>query len=237
MLIKDNERNVLIDTGYGSHFTEKYGIDKTMQLFNEVAIGDLWSELLAPHELTPETITHVILTHGHLSHAGGAVTLATEGFVPSFKNAVHYLQKTNYDNVLDPHARETANYDAKNVMPLSGKIKLCLLEGSQEDLLPGISVYVSNGHTTGLQVVKISSQCETLLCCSDLIPTAAHIPLLWTSPDDNDPQELWEEKAQVLERASAEHWLLYFSHDVRIDAATVATVKNDFAIKESFSFL
>jgi glyoxylase-like metal-dependent hydrolase (beta-lactamase superfamily II) len=106
------------------------------------------------------------------------------------------------------------------------------LEGSKADLLPGISVLTTNGHTHMQQVVKVSDGIETLLYCGDLIPTSSHVRLAWVMGYDLEPLKLIDEKRELLTQAAKENWTLFFEHDAYADAARVEASKGDFNVKE-----
>jgi hypothetical protein len=48
---------------------------------------------------------------------------------------------------------------------------------------------------------------------SDLVPTAAHLPLSWGLGFDLDPLRTIEEKKRFYARAIAEDWLVLFTHE------------------------
>ena len=66
LLIRTDERVILVDTGIGHKFPEKlaaiYGIDHSRTDMDRA---------LAGHKLGVEDVTDVILTHFHFDHAGG----------------------------------------------------------------------------------------------------------------------------------------------------------------------
>ena len=78
-----------------------------------------------------------------------------------------------------------------------------------------------NGHTTALQLPKISDGKKTLLYCCDLFPTTSHIPLPYIMAYDLRPLDTLEEKKRILGRTLDENWILFFEHDARIAACRV----------------
>lgn len=237
LLLKGSQHKILIDTGNGSDFVAKYG-DKVGGKFSEIYAvdqnGPSLLKSLAGHGVKPEDITHVILTHLHFDHAGGATTEKNGEIVATFPNAKYYVQRANFETATKPNIREKASYLAPNFEPLMKAGVLELLDGDKTDLLPGISVQVSNGHTKGQQVVKVSDGVNTLLYCGDVIPTSSHVRLPWVMGYDLEPLRLIEEKATFLEPASSENWYLYFEHDPYCDAATVEMKGPDFKVKDRY---
>ena len=95
---------------------------------------------------------------------------------------------------------------------------------NNEFILPGISTYIVNGHTTGQQLIKIESQGETLIFCSDLIPLESHLKLPWIMGYDLNAQLTLREKTKFLKLASKNNWWLFFYHDPNTIAVKI---KND----------
>lgn len=237
LLLKSAKYKVLIDCGNGRDFVAKHG-EKLGNKFAELyAIDDHGPSLLkslAKHGLKPEDITHVILTHLHFDHAGGATTEKNGEIVPTFPKAQYFVQKANFETAVKPNIREKASYLAPNFLPLEKAGVLKFLDGSTENILPGISVVVSNGHTQGQQMVKVSDGTQTLLYCGDVVPTSSHVRLPWVMGYDLDPLTLIEEKTKILGPAADEKWYLYFEHDPYCDAATIVRNGADFNLQERF---
>jgi glyoxylase-like metal-dependent hydrolase (beta-lactamase superfamily II) len=54
---------------------------------------------------------------------------------------------------------------------------------------------------------------ERAILWGDLIPTRWQIPVRWTSAYDDYPVEAIEVRNELVERAAAEGWWSYFTHD------------------------
>ncbi len=87
-----------------------------------------------------------------------------------------------------------------------------LVDGPGE-ILPGVQVLCFNGHTPGMQGVLIDTGSEKCFFAGDLIPLASHLHVPYIMAFDTNPLVTAEEKERILERACAEHWLVYFQHD------------------------
>ena len=109
-----------------------------------------------------------------------------------------------------------------------------LLDGDQKDILPGISLKISNGHTEAHQVVIIEDDSTALFYCGDVVPTSSHVRLAWVMGYDLHPMTLIEEKKILLDQAMNKKTYLYFEHDPYCDAAEIERNKADFAVKERF---
>lgn len=241
---------ILIDCGIGGDFIAKYGEklgSKFAEIYGIQGLGEKLSESpsvvpdmespsivssLKQHGIEAEDITHVILTHLHFDHAGGATTVKNSRLVPTFPKARYYVQQKNYETAKNPNIREKASYFSANFEPLQSTGCLELVHGDQVDLLPGVSVFVSDGHTVGQQWVKVSDGKTTLAYCGDVIPTSTHIRLPWVMGYDLEPLKLIEEKRKILGQAASEDWYLYFEHDPFMDAARIEAFKDDYRMKD-----
>lgn len=211
LLIRDRERNILIDTGLGNKFP-----DKLVQIY---AIDHSEFSLesgLKQHNLRPQDITDVIFTHLHFDHAGGATYRDKQGILqPTFNNARHYVQKEHLRWALKPTERDAASFFPENYAPLQEHGLLQEVDGEAE-VFPGIKLLPIHGHTPFQQMVMVEDHRQTLLFAGDLVPTSAHVPLPWVMGYDLQPLTTLEEKRRYLIRAAEEKHLVVFEHDPEI---------------------
>ena len=237
LLLKSKDRTVLIDTGNGSDFIAKYGDKlgaKFAELYGVDTSGPSLKKSLSAYGLTFSDITDVILTHLHFDHAGGATSEIDGKIQATFPNAKYYVQTENLKTAQHPNIREKASYLAPNFEPLLAANKLTLVDGAKKDLLPNISVWVSNGHTTGQQVVIVEDDTQKLIYCGDVIATSTHVRSAWVMGYDLHPLQVIEEKAQLLKSSLDKQTYFFFEHDPYCDVATVEPDKADFKVKERF---
>ena len=215
VLLQGQGRVILIDTGIGDKFPEKqaqmYGIDQSQ--------SNLLSSLNQAG-LRPEDVTDVILTHLHFDHAGGATCLKDGQLAPTFPQARYWVQRENWDWALNPSEKDRASYLPENFLPLHESGQLQLLEGPG-DIFPGIRARLSQGHTTGQQLIEIYAQDETAIYCADIIPTASHIAVPFVMGYDLRPLQTIAEKKAILADAHTGNWILIFEHDPNIAACRV----------------
>ena len=227
MLITGNNRNILVDTGIGNKFPKKYAEIYKIH-HDETNIGTS----LKKHGLSINDITDVILTHFHFDHAGGATCFSDGDLKPAFPNATYYIQKDNIDLAYNPSEKDIGSYREENFEPLKESNKLEILKGEIE-IFPNISIFVSNGHTIGLQHVKVSADDKTIVYCSDMIPTTAHLPIPYVMGYDLFPLTTIEEKKRFFYKAAEGDWMLFFEHDPYIEAIKVRKGEKGFEIKET----
>ena len=225
LLLDDGKNVVLIETGIGDKNSQKF-----INMFNIKQDRNALSNTLSKHNYYLENITHVILTHLHFDHAGGATKIDENGkFVPMFPNAEYFISKTNWDAGLNPSPRDRASYLKENYLPLLDNKVLNFVDDNTE-IIDGISTYVVNGHTYGQQLVKISDCNRSLIFCSDLIPLRSHIRLPWIMGYDLNAVLTLEEKDKFLNLAAKNNWILFFYHDPDTIAVTIKKDNDKFKV-------
>jgi glyoxylase-like metal-dependent hydrolase (beta-lactamase superfamily II) len=192
MLVVQGNRRIMVDDGVGSRWDGRhrdlYGLERD---------GMGIDAELARAGLTRADITDVVLTHLHFDHAGGTVRDEAGRLELSFPNATYHLQRRHWKWAHQATDKDRGSFRPEDFAPLEKSGRLHLLEGGTE-LYPGVTLFVSEGHTVGLQLVRLEAQDQTLVFCGDLIPTTAHLKPAWTAAYDLYPLTVIEEKKQLL---------------------------------------
>jgi glyoxylase-like metal-dependent hydrolase (beta-lactamase superfamily II) len=226
LLVLEGKRKVLVDCGIGRRWdakhAEMYRIDQG-QL-------DLDREL-ARAKVKREEITDVILTHLHFDHVGGLTREENGKVAMSFPNATYHLQRRNWVWAHHASEKDAGSFRAPTYEALERSGRLHLLEGATE-LCPGVDIFVSEGHTVGLQLVKVSDGDKTVAYCGDLVPTTAHLRASWVMAYDLYPLTTIEEKKMLLAQAAEEGWVLFFEHDPNVAACTVKEDQGEVVVNE-----
>ena len=210
LLVETPNNLVLVDTGIGNKESEKfkdiYGVE------NEGSPTRLEDALQSVGFETGD-IDLVVSTHLHFDHAGGNTLREEDGSLkPAFPKARYVMQKGELDFAASPNERVAASYMHKNFAPLVDAGRVDLVEGPT-DLLDGISLLPTPGHTPYHQSILVENEGEKALFLSDLCPTSAHLPLPWIMGYDLEPLVTLETKKTVWEKARNEGWILLFQHD------------------------
>ena len=207
LLVDDGENVVMIETGIGDKNSDKF-----IKMFSIDHSTHTLSNTLSNHGYDYKDITHVILTHLHFDHAGGALYYDEGVLKPRFPNAKYYISKRNWLAAIKPNSRDRASYLSLNYQLLKDNNLLNFIADDSE-ILKGISTYTVNGHTKGQQLIKVSSNNRVLVFCSDLIPLKSHLKLPWIMGYDLNAALTLNEKKVFLDKACKNNWLLFFYHD------------------------
>jgi glyoxylase-like metal-dependent hydrolase (beta-lactamase superfamily II) len=232
LIIEINEHKILVDTGWGAKQDEKF--------FRHVYLhgGEGLMDGLAARGYKPEDITDVFLTHLHADHCGGAVIRkpGSNAFIPSFPDAAYHVSRTQWEWALKNNLREADTYPEENIIPLGDSGRLNLVDDEGE-LFPGFSVMICNGHTPGLMIPMINYHGRTIVYTGDLIPTAAHIPLIWNMSYDIESLKTIDEKERLLRDAVANNYILVFQHDEHVECCTVEMTGKGIRAKDKLKFI
>lgn len=129
-----------------------------VEYFAQMAIGDVKPKgsteillaSLAEEGLKPEDIDTVIYTHLHNDHAGNA---------DLFPDAVTYVQKAEYDNMLSPYPFQKARMDYFPDTPERlSKVKRLLLVDGDLKLANSLEFYLTSGHSRGGQTIVVPTE-------------------------------------------------------------------------------
>ena len=230
-IVETGGRTILVDTGWGDKQDERF--------FRHTYIhgGEGLLEGLKHRRFAPEDITDVFLTHLHADHCGGAVKRSKKGndFKLTFPNDLYHVSRVQLEWAIENNIREEDAYPPENIFPLSDSGKLNFIDDETE-LFSGFMVRLFCGHTPGLTLPVINYNGEKIFFTGDLIPTAAHIPLIWNMSYDLEPLKTIEEKKKMLAEALKNDYTLVFQHDVGIEACKLKMTERGIRAGEKMSF-
>jgi glyoxylase-like metal-dependent hydrolase (beta-lactamase superfamily II) len=214
LLVRTPDHNVLIDAGIGNKMSPKevaiYAIDRQPTL----------DESLAAAGLTPDDIDVVIASHLHFDHAGGFTSRVDAVVRPHFARARYKVRRGEWDDATHPHERNRASYLADDFVPLRDAGVLDFTEGDGE-VLPGISLRATPGHTRHHQAIQIESEGQVAVFVADLIPTSAHIDDAWIMGYDLYPMDTLSSKKRFIREAIDREYIIFFEHDPLIAAGVI----------------
>jgi glyoxylase-like metal-dependent hydrolase (beta-lactamase superfamily II) len=231
LLVETAGHVILVDSGWGDKQDEKF--------FRHVHLhgGEGLIKGLNSRGYKPEDITDVFLTHLHADHCGGAVKRkeGAHGYELTFPNATYHVSRTQWEWAVKNNIREADSFLEENILPVGQSGHLSLVDEDGE-LFPGFSVRICFGHTPGLMIPVIKYKDKTLVYTGDLIPTVAHLPVIWNMSYDIEPLKTIEEKEKLLREALEGGYVLVFQHDENIECCTLEMTPKGIRAGEKFNF-
>jgi glyoxylase-like metal-dependent hydrolase (beta-lactamase superfamily II) len=219
IVVRTGSAVVLIETGIGNRQSEKM-----QQIHQNQA---LLPASLAAGGVDPNEVTHVVNTHLHFDHCGWNTTTAADGSIqPTFPNARYFAHRGEVEHGHLQLDRDKVSYVSPNYDPLiaSGKMTLLDNESIRIDpaIAPGVWVELFPGHTAQMMGVHIESAGRHACYIGDLIPTSHHVEPTWVIGYDLDPLTCIAQRKRFLSRAIPERWVVLFTHDHHVPAATLS---------------
>ena len=215
LLLVSDEKKILIDTGNGTKWEEKYKkiYDINTDQYNI-------EKSLRKYGFSSEQITDVICTHMHFDHIGGNTKIKSGEVVPTFPNAKYWISEENWNLANHPSQKDAGSFIENDWKVLAENQMIEIIDG-REPFIEGIETFVTHGHTPGLLHPIVSDGSNKLFYGADIFPMVAHIPIPWVMAYDVQPVVTMEEKQKLLQKMEREDWILFFEHDPHIQACTV----------------
>ena len=231
LLIEDQNRLILIDTGLGNKQNQKFF--SYYYLFGNFSLD----ASLAKYGFQRKDVTDVFLTHLHFDHCGGAVEWNANKTLlqPAFANAKFWSNTKHWQWAIEPNAREKASFLKENIHPIKESGQLNFIHRNAKDQI-GFDVLFMDGHTEKQMLPKISYQGKTIVFMADLLPTIGHIPLPYVMGYDTRPLLTIKEKAAFLNEAADNEYYLFLEHDVYNEICTVQHTEKGVRLKQTHKF-
>ncbi len=143
----------LVDTG----FNQEAATARGRELLRNPA------EALGLIDVSPESLSDVIITHMHYDHAGNC---------EKFPNARFHLQDREMQFATGRYMAHRCMHEAYSVFDVvrlvhhahEGRVQF---HDGDAELAPGISLHLIGGHTMGLQVVRVQTRRGNVVLASD----------------------------------------------------------------------
>lgn len=168
--------------------------------------------ILEEHNISPDQITKLLLSHLHKDHIDGTIRLTDNGFEPVFPNAEIYIQSRELD-----FARENEGNPSFDFMVLEKLIQLpniIWMNENKGQINDEISYEVVGGHTPFMQVFWIRENEETVFYGADDLPQASYLKYHLAYKSDFDGRKAMALRLAWEKDAKENHWKVLLYHDL-----------------------
>jgi glyoxylase-like metal-dependent hydrolase (beta-lactamase superfamily II) len=202
LFVETSAGRVLIETGIGERVSDKVREMRGYQ-------GKPIVTAMADAGFEPGSVDVVVMSHLHFDHAGGL--LRADGS-KAFPRASIVAQRAEWEIALGDNSRIVASYDQPELRLVRDWGGEGAVEGEVE-LLPGVSVVMTGGHSKGHQAIVIRGTSGTLSFFGDLGMRPWSANPRWVTSFDDFPLDSVEVKGELFRRAAEEGWLVALSHE------------------------
>ncbi|MCF6139839.1 MBL fold metallo-hydrolase [Flavobacterium sp. K77] len=234
LLIEEENRLILIDTGMGNKQSDKF-----------FGYYSLWGshsldKSLAKYGFHRDDITDVFMTHLHFDHCGGSVQWNKDktGYEPAFKNAKFWTNENHWEWATKPNPREKASFLSENILPMQESGQLHFIQRPEGDFLEkselGFGIFFVDGHTEKQMIPHIQYKGKTIVFCADLLATAGHIPIPYVMGYDTRPLLTMPEKTKLLTSAANQEYYLFLEHDAHNEIVIVAQTEKGVRLQQVY---
>lgn len=236
LLIQDDDRLILIDSGMGNKQSEKFF--SYYYRWGNYSLDNSLKEL----GFHRDDITDVFMTHLHFDHCGGSVQWNQDrtGYEPAFKNARFWTNQAHWEWATNPNSREKASFLKENLLPMQESGQLHFVQRNDSAFLEkselGFGILFVDGHTEKQMIPHIKYKGKNIFFAADLVPTVGHIPVPYVTGFDTRPLLSLDEKAKFLTNIIESNSLLFFEHDAHNQLCTLKHTEKGVRLDELFSF-
>ncbi|HMP91092.1 MAG TPA: MBL fold metallo-hydrolase [Kiritimatiellia bacterium] len=230
----DDGRKGLIDTGCGD--ADKFS-EKEIELHG---LGPGWplKERLMALGICRKEIDFVVFSHLHWDHAGGASMIENGEWCATFPNAKHFVHAQEWQDATSGDPLLYKSYPADTIVPLKNLNEKALMKitDDRKEILPGITMARSGGHTRGHAVIVMENKNgielvhpesmflfppRRMIFAGDVCPTRHNFRMVFQTSYDTYPLETRAWKRAWLPEAADDGALIMFDHDPDLFGATI----------------
>jgi len=195
-LVKSKQRNFLVDTGLGE-FGKGTSIDTLL-------------DHLADHDVAPEDISDIFLSHLHFDHLGGLAHRKNGFWQLTFPYAKIWLSKRELDKVL----AQKVFYDEEKtefMWFLHAHAEFFFYEENHRPY-PEFEIIEIGGHTEfSVAIIYTDNDCKFLMA-GDVLPTKGHINQTFAAKYDFNPKQSLASRQMLAKKAFDENRTILAYH-------------------------
>lgn len=204
LLVETSGGRVLVETGVGERMDEHHRAQRGVR-------GHPILPSLRTAGFDPGSIDIVAVSHLHFDHAGGLLT--AEGG-NAFPRARIVAQADEWRAALGTNPRLVASYEQADLRISEAWARSGAADGDEE-LIPGVEVRRTGGHSGGHQAIIVRGRDRTVAFIGDLLMRPWSANPKWVTAFDDFPLTSVEVKAALFTEAAEEGWTMVLSHEPR----------------------
>ena len=207
LLVETPAGRVLVETGIGERLDAK---NRAMRGYE----GRPVVPRLREAGFDPGSVDLVAMSHLHYDHAGGL--LLADG-TKAFPRARIVAQRAEWEMALSGNSRVLASYDQPELRLVADWGAEGWAAGDRE-LLPGVSVVRTGGHSAGHQAVVVRGSgagAKAVAFFGDLAMRPWSANPRWVTSFDDFPLDSVAVKGELFRRAVEDDWIVVLSHELR----------------------
>ena len=204
LLVRTPEHTLVIETGVGDALSARQ-----MQMY-AVERGPSLDEQVRAQGVDPASVEHVVLTHLHWDHSGGACRRVDAHYAPTFPQGSYWIKRSEWKIAVKPDNLQQASYVPATLLPLRGQLKMVTRD---RQIVPGIRMEATGGHTEHHSVIWIEDEGESGCFMGDILETTAHVPLPWISAYDLCAGESYRAREKLWPQLVKQRTVCFIYHD------------------------
>lgn len=201
LVIETGDAKILVDVGSGNRWVETAG--RLMQNLETAGID-------------PYEITHVIITHAHPDHIWGIRDDFDEAIIPDAEYIIGRVEHDYWlqDGLVNKVPEENQQFVVGAVNSLNADGVEWTLADDGYEVVPGVRMIATPGHTSGHMAVHVESEGKSLIALGDM---ATHAYMNFAHPEwyiarDKDGEQAGNTRKRIFDMAATDRMAVLGYH-------------------------